>query len=413
MMAGRTLRMVVQAVYFVMLARTLGVREYGAFIGAASMAGILAPFSTLGTGFLIVRDVAGDPQSFRRAWGHALAMTALSAAVLVVLGSIVGRLVLPATISTAAIVLIAIAELGFARLLEICSQAFQAFEQLPYTAAFLFGLSFTRMVAAAALLSIEHPTALSWSIFYLAGTAAPAVVGLLLVNRRLGRPKFEVRWDFGHLREGAYFSISLAAQSVYNDIDKAMLARLSGLAASGLYGAAYRLIEVAFTPVSSVLAASFPRFMKHGNRSRQACMKFGLRLLWRAVAYGVVAWLGLFVAAPLLRTVLGSQYADAVTALRWLAPLVLLKCMHYVGADSLTGFGRQGLRSAIQTGVALLNVGLNLAILPAYGWRGAAVTSLISDGALAIGVWCAVIELSRRGQEKDRRAVLGSAAILR
>ena len=36
-----------------------------------------------------------------------------------------------------------------------------------------------------------------------------------------------------------------------------MLARLGTLQATGIYGAAYRLIDVTFVPVSSLLTASF------------------------------------------------------------------------------------------------------------------------------------------------------------
>jgi O-antigen/teichoic acid export membrane protein len=40
--------------------------------------------------------------------------------------------------------------------------------------------------------------------------------------------------------------------------------------------------------------------------------------------------------------------------------------------------------------VALLNVGLNIVVLPRWSWVGAAWTSLASDGALLIAVYLAV-----------------------
>jgi O-antigen/teichoic acid export membrane protein len=96
--------------------------------------------------------------------------------------------------------------------------------------------------------------------------------------------------------------------------------------------------------------------------------------------------------------ILGPEYARTAEALRWLAPLPILKGLHYFLSDSLTGAGHQGLRTAIQAGVAAFNVLLNLWIIPAYSWRGAAWSSLASDGLLLCGVSAAVFLLSRKSR---------------
>ena len=61
-----------------------------------------------------------------------------------------------------------------------------------------------------------------------------------------------------------FFSVSSSAQSIYNDIDKTMLGRLSTMADTGIYGAAYRFIDVSMTPVRSLISAAYPRFFKIG-----------------------------------------------------------------------------------------------------------------------------------------------------
>jgi O-antigen/teichoic acid export membrane protein len=65
--------------------------------------------------------------------------------------------------------------------------------------------------------------------------------------------------------------------------------------------------------------------------------------------------------------------------------------MHYFLADSLTGAGYQRIRTIAQIGVALFNVGLNLWLIPAYSWRGAAWASLASDAALVLAMYAAVM----------------------
>ena len=69
--------------------------------------------------------------------------------------------------------------------------------------------------------------------------------------------------------------------------------------------------------------------------------------------------------------------------------LPVLKTLHYFIADALTGAGFQRLRTLIQGGVAIFNVLINLWAIPAYGWRGAAWSSVTSDGLLFLSLWCA------------------------
>jgi O-antigen/teichoic acid export membrane protein len=51
---------------------------------------------------------------------------------------------------------------------------------------------------------------------------------------------------------------------------------------------------------------------------------------------------------------------------------------------------------AIQVVVALINIALNLVILPRYSWRGAAWTSLGCDGLLVVIFWFTVLYYRRR-----------------
>ena len=51
-----------------------------------------------------------------------------------------------------------------------------------------------------------------------------------------------------------------------------------------------------------------------------------------------------------------------------------------VGRDALTGADRQGVRTVLQLATAALNVGLNLLLIPAYSWRGAAWATLSKAG---------------------------------
>jgi O-antigen/teichoic acid export membrane protein len=379
----------------------LGVSEYGAFVAAAALVAILSPFVSLGTGDLLIKHVSRDRNEFPVWWGNALVVTALSGFAMFAPLAIIGIFVLPKSVPLSLLLLVATADLLGMRLVELAAQAFQAFEQMRYTGQVILLPNVFRLLGAAfAFLAWRHASASMWAWIYLASTCSAAIVVIFLVMRRLGRPKPQLRRIWNELTEGFYFSIGLSAQTVYNDIDKTMLARLSTLGATGIYAAAYRLIDVAFTPVRSILNASYPNFFRHGQSGIEASYSYGKWLLVRTTGYSVLVCIVLMVSAPIVPLVLGNQYRLATEALRWLALLPLLKTVHYFLADSLTGAGYQGLRSGTQIIVAIGNIFLNIWLIPAYSWRGAAWASVASDAALAIALYVQIKILCRRQPTK-------------
>ena len=396
-LGGSGMRLLIQAVYFIIIARCLGPGQYGAFIAATALMAVMSPFVGLGYGFLLVKNVSRDRRLFREYWGNSLVMTTVSGSVLTILAMAICRLVLPRSIPMLVIVLISVSDLIFVRLLDMGAMAFQSVERLSGNAKLNVLASLTRLVGIAGLsLAVSHPGVMAWSAVYLAGSIVAGLVAVAWVTFSLGKPKLALHRIGGEGAEGFFFSVSLSAQTIYNDIDKTMLARLATLEAAGVYAAAYRMIDVAFVPVRALLTAAYPGFFRNGKNGLGGTIRYGRRLLVRIIPYSLFAFVALMLGAPLVPHILGHQYANITEALRWLALLPVLKTLHFFIADALTGAGHQGTRTVIQIGVAIFNVLINLWIIPAYGWRGAAWSSLASDGLLALSMWSAVSLLRRR-----------------
>ncbi len=213
-------------------------------------------------------------------------------------------------------------------------------------------ISVSRLIAAGLFLAIGDPTPSRWALWYLGSSALSAAISVAVTWWELGRPERVIGYPLKELREGMYFATSLSAQNIYNDIDKSMLARLSTLEATGIYSAAYRLIDVAFVPVRSLLAALYPRFFQQGARGARESLAVSRKLLPYAGAYAAVAGMVLYLLAPQLPRLLGADYRASVGAVRLLALLPLLKTIHYFAADALTGAGYQGRRTLVQVIIA-------------------------------------------------------------
>ena len=369
--------------YFVIAAHVLGPTEYGTFVACTAFIAALSPFASFGTEKVLVKYVARNPGLLRLYVGNALLVTLACGCLLSLLAICIQPAVLPASATVSMLAAVAVADLLGRQVIVICCNAFAATEQFRRYAQLLAGSTALRLLAAI-VLAASTATALEWAYLYAVATLAGAFIALAVVGRCCGWPRFEFKLIFDSMREGFHFSTSAASQSVYNDIDKTMLARLSTVDAAAIYAVAYRFVDAAMLPVSSVAAATYPEFFRRGMRGVTSSFAFARSIIRHSVVYGLVIGLVLFAAAGIVPLVMGREYATSAAALRWLCLLPAIKSVHAFLTDTLTGADYQWQRSLVQIVVAGFNILLNLWIIRAFAWRGAAWSSLITDSLLAI-----------------------------
>jgi O-antigen/teichoic acid export membrane protein len=175
-----------------------------------------------------------------------------------------------------------------------------------------------------------------------------------------------------------------------------MLAKLSTLESAGIYGAAYHILNVSFTPILSLAMASFRNFFQQGVSGIKGSFALCQKLMPMSLCYSLIAIVGLAVFAPLVPLILGSEYADSAAALIWLSPTIFFRTMHIFAADTLTGADLQRVRSGSQVLVAIANALINFWLIPLYSWRGAIWATLISECLLMIVLWSGVYLYSRK-----------------
>ena len=399
LIVGKGLGLVLQASYFVIIARTLGVEKYGEFVSITALVAIVFPFAGLGTEILMLKNVAKDRSLFSIYWGNSLVVTIVTAVVLITLTVILAPLLLHHSISPLAILIVGVSDLIFSSITSLSSRVFQAVDRLNISARISVFIMFNKVLAAIALLAFfPDPNDLEWIWLYSLSSMISALVSVTLVQRLVGSPAMELARIKSELTEGISFSISSSAYTIYSDIDKTMLAKLSTLKATGIYAAAYRLIDVAFIPVISIAGAAYADFFRKGKDGVNAAVTFAKPLVIITATYSFFAGIGLLLIAPFVPTILGEEYLPVVEALRWLAPIPMFRAMQHFGGDILSGSGFQNWRSAMETSIAVFNITINLWLIPLYSWRGAAWASLASDGLLMLCLWLLV--LSFYWQEK-------------
>jgi O-antigen/teichoic acid export membrane protein len=393
---GQGFRLIIQAAYFVLIARSLGPDGYGAFVTVVAMAALLGPFSGLGTANLFIKNVRSGKREASICWGNGILLTVLSGTLLSCLGVGLSALLHLKT-GPLVVTIICVADLVLLKVTELAAFGFAAMDQMKQTSIQSVVVSLLRLGGIVALVVTVHPVTLDlWVFTYLFTTLLGTLYALVKGWQLWGRPVVDLRALREDATEGMFFSVAGSATTIYNDIDKIMLSKLADLAATGVYGAAYRVIDVTMTPVRSLAAAAYPHFFRKGVGGMAQTYPYALSLIAKTSIYGALASAGLWVMAPILPHILGNQYRGVLPAVRWLALIPLLRCLHSFMADALSGAGLQRIRTGIQVMVALVNIGLNVVILPRYSWRGAAWTSLGCDGLLVALFWSTAFHYRRQ-----------------
>lgn len=406
MLTGHVLRQIIQAVYFILIARSLGPQGYGAFISTTALVGIFAPFTSLGINNIMIMKVARDPLCFSIYYGKSLLTNLIVGSIFSIVVLSISRFVFSEAIPSSLIFMVIVSDLLLSPILEISGYAFQAFQRLGRTALILTIPNLLRLIAIGSLTAfVQIPTVSLWGYLYLIGTAISTSIAIWLVHKELGPPYFMLAGIKADVLEGLHFFVTDLVGNFHANFDKILLTNFYGTAMTGIYGAACRVIDVAFSPIFSLLLASYARFFQHGERGVRASADFAKKIFPFAAGFGLFTWVLLIGVAPVFPYVLGKKYDTLVDVLILLAPIPFIKAIYYFAADSLTGAGFQWARSQIQVIATLFNVGLNLGLVPSYGWRGAAWASIITNGILASLVCLALLYFMKKENRLQEKSV--------
>jgi O-antigen/teichoic acid export membrane protein len=163
------------------------------------------------------------------------------------------------------------------------------------------------------------------------------------------------------LRRSWPLILSSAGSLIYFKIDQVMLGEMAGAREVGTYAVAARMSEVWYFIPTTIGASLLPMMV---NSKRDGEETYRKRLQWM---YSVMAWMGIalavvvsLTAAPVMDFLYGARYAGAILS-RW---LVVEDLLTFSLTRNLVG--------------AVVNVVLNLFLIPRYGAVGASFATFVS-----------------------------------
>jgi O-antigen/teichoic acid export membrane protein len=248
-----------------------------------------------------------------------------------------------------------------------------------------------------------------------AGLAVTLIVNATTVHRTLSlKPSIDRDYWRGFLRSSLVLGIGLAVSQVYFRIDTVLLAVLRPAHEVGLYGAAYKFIELSevflaaailtiVPALTSLAARSDPRFMPMARR--------GFEML--AAITAPVTLVMLLAPRELLRLTAGSKYEAAAGALQILALYPIVAGTNSLLWRMLIAAHLERILLVCAVSILALNIALNLVLIPMWGYNAAAATSVASEAvSLVLSLWFVRRRLQFTYPFHTLRVVLPAAAAM-
>src|ERR1700691_500954 len=183
---------------------------------------------------------------------------------------------------------------------------------------------------------------------------------------------------------------------IYDQIDTVMLRYMPIENELGLYVASYSMMTISMSFAAILGQVFFPLLSETTGQDLEKEQRY-LGWLWRAsIGLAIpIATGGFILAEPLTGFVLGSQYAGAATLFRWLTLTIVAGSLaSYFGAR-LIPIGREKKYLTAVAAGAVVNIVLNLFLIPRYGAIAAAFTTAISQAVVAFSNYYFVRDLPR------------------
>ncbi len=386
---GMGLRTLSQALVFLLVARLLGSKGYGAFSATLALASVWSNFSGFGGQIILLRDTSRDPDRFSNSLGLTLATVGISILPTLSIYFFTAWWFLD-RVSWSLIVPLGLGELVLWPFANVTVYAYQGFERMGRSARMTLTPAFSRLVmglvfAVLILLQPNINRLILWGWLYALAALSAACYTSYKVLHDLGRPAWP-GWKglISHLRAGLPFSFLGSAQKLYLDADKFLLAKMTSLTVVGVYSAGYRFVDLTLIPINSLIAAAVPRLFRAGVEGTNQTLRAVLHLLKPAIAYAIIIGIGLNVAAPLILYLLGESYETAISVVRWLAWLPLLTAPRLLLQSAFATGDKQKTAMFVVLLGALINIVLNLWWIALWSWKGAVTATYVAEISMIV-----------------------------
>ena len=211
----------------------------------------------------------------------------------------------------------------------------------------------------------------------------------------IGKPHLDLYYAKQHLKPVILLFLPQIAISLYVTLDRTMLGALASTTDVGIYDQALKLVNILLTLVTSLGSVMLPRvsnLLSKGNNEAVNRMHQISFLIYNLVIFPIIAGM-LIINNDFVKFFLGNDFQEARYAIA-----IMIFRMFFIGWTNIMGIqiliphnkNKEFLTST--TVPAIVSVGLNLLLLPKFGYIGAAIVSVLTE----VFVWGIQLYFTRK-----------------
>ena len=365
--------------YVMYIARYLGAEGFGILSFALAFTGIFSVFSDLGFGPLTVREVARDKSLVRKYLGNITVIKIFLVIITFALIAITINLLGYPKQTIKVVYLISLSVVFDSFTIEFFS-IFRAFEKMEYQS---FGqiLSSILMLVGALFAISQRFSVIGFASIYFIVSVFALGYSFAVCTWKFSLPKLELDWNFWKptIKEALPFFLSAVVDMIAFKIDIIMLSMMKGDMVVGWYSAAYRLIEALMFIPATFAGAIYPvlsNFYVSSQESLKLIYKKSFKYLFIVglpIAVGTT-----ILAHKIILFIYKSGFTHSIIALQiliWTIPIIFLS---YMFGTMLASVNKQFLALKINFLCMILNITINLILIPRYGYIGASIATVIT-----------------------------------
>ena len=365
--------------------------ELGGYFVAIALTNLIAILTELGLQNPLIREMTLHPQQTRHYLGNALIVRSILSIVAYGIMIISGIFLYPA------IIVKMIVFLGFAEIANSLAQlyrcVFRAHEEMKYEAFTVIAERGAFLVIGGGAILRGYGLVPVCQVMF-AASCLNLILSVGLTRFRFTQLRFRPSREIVKvlMQQALPFAVGNLFNLLYFRVDAIMLSKLSseGVDANTWYGLAYTIV-IAFTtlPGAFMMGAMFPVLSRAWEREKgrfPRAYTFGMR--WMVLS-GFPLAVGLSILSPEITAVLFPTYtpteiAKVSAALQWLSWAGGLIFLTTAVLAVLRATDKRRAFSVLMGATALLNICLNLYLIPRFSHTGAAIAMVISEAFLLI-----------------------------
>jgi len=234
--------------------------------------------------------------------------------------------------------------------------------------------------AAGILIAIFFVRPAPWAIF--AGWSLGLLLCLLLSPQPIPRPLFG-GFRVQNIRNACFYLMAIdAATTVYYRCDIILLERLVEPALVGYYAAAYRFLDGIVLLAAPLGIIWFRRLRMVGEEARAFWVQIGwMSMIMSGAAVLIIVVGGLF-SREIVALTFSDEYADSARLLPWLLGSLIFLLPNGILTQAAVARNRERVYAVAAGGGAVVNIGLNLILIPRFGGLGAAWATILTEAFL-------------------------------